>query len=70
MTRPNALEEEGLLTENAAARVLCMSSRTLQTWRTKGRGPPFVRVGRAIRYTRQSLIDWTKANTVVPTKTK
>ena len=44
------IQQEGLLTESAASRFLCISSRTLQTWRAKGKGPPFVRVGRAIRY--------------------
>jgi hypothetical protein len=63
---PSVESDERLLTEKAAARLLCVSSRTLQTWRSKGLGPPFVRVGRAIRYDRRRLGEWTKGNTVEP----
>jgi hypothetical protein len=70
MMPSHELQDEGLLTEMAAARLLCLSSRTLQTWRSKGLGPPFVRVGRAIRYDRRLLVEWMKANTVEPVSRK
>ena len=53
-----------LLTEIDAARLLKVSARTLQAWRGQGRGPAFVRAGRAIRYTRTDLTDWVSAQTV------
>ena len=53
-----------LLTEIDAARLLKVSARTLQAWRGRGRGPAFVRAGRAIRYTRADLTDWVSAQTV------
>jgi DNA-binding transcriptional MerR regulator len=65
---PSVESDERLLTEKATARLLCVSSRTLQTWRSKGLGPPFVRVGRAIRYDRRRLIEWMNENTVEPKK--
>jgi predicted DNA-binding transcriptional regulator AlpA len=55
-----------LLNEVGAARVLCLSVRTLQAWRSKGTGPPFVRVGRAVRYRRSDIVDWIAANVVAP----
>lgn len=58
-----ALDQGPLLNEVDAARFLAVSVRTLQAWRTKGAGPPFVRLGRAVRYSRQALIDWVHANT-------
>lgn len=56
-------DQEALLDETEAARFLAISIRTLQAWRTKGAGPPFVRLGRAVRYSRHALIDWVHANT-------
>ena len=54
---------DALLREQAAADLLCLSVRTLQSWRIRLSGPPFVQVGRAVRYRRRDLIDWIDANT-------
>jgi Helix-turn-helix domain len=58
-------ESDALLGEMQAAKLLNLSSRTLQTWRAKGVGPAFVRAGRAIRYRYRDLVSWVDANTVV-----
>jgi Helix-turn-helix domain len=55
---------DALLREQDAADILCLSVRTLQSWRIRLAGPPFVQVGRAVRYRRRDLIDWIAANTV------
>lgn len=48
-----------LLTPEAAATLLGMSSRTLATWRSKRRhGLPYIRVGGRIRYSKTSLLSW------------
>jgi predicted DNA-binding transcriptional regulator AlpA len=39
-----------LNTEREEADRLNLSVRTLQAWRTRGDGPPFVKLGRAVRY--------------------
>lgn len=39
-----------LLTEAAAARILSLQARTLSRWRWGGKGPPFCKIGGAIRY--------------------
>ncbi|WP_429649227.1 helix-turn-helix transcriptional regulator [Skermanella aerolata] len=49
-------EGEGLITPLELAERLKVKPRTLQDWRSSGKGPQFVRAGRAIRY-RQSDID-------------
>jgi hypothetical protein len=59
------LEAAALVNENEASRFLSISTRTLQAWRLKGVGPPFVRLGRAVRYQRCALVEWTNANTVI-----
>lgn len=54
---------DALLREQEAADLLCLSIRTLQSWRIRAAGPPFVQVGRAVRYRRRDLIAWIDANT-------
>jgi predicted DNA-binding transcriptional regulator AlpA len=55
---------EALLTEIEAAKILRLSTRTLQAWRIKAVGPSFVRAGRAVRYRRPDILAWVDANTV------
>jgi excisionase family DNA binding protein len=43
------------LTETQAADHLGLSIATLRAWRHRGRGPRFVRFGRAVRYLRADL---------------
>jgi len=45
-----------LLDEKQAAARLAVSVRTLQTWRVRGTGPAFVKMGAAVRYAENDLI--------------
>jgi len=70
---PNALHHAGaatpklivppevLLTPPEAAKSLKMSVSWLAKARMRGDGPPFVRVGRSIRYREDDLRQWLKA---------
>jgi predicted DNA-binding transcriptional regulator AlpA len=52
-------DAHGLLREKEVAEILGLSSATLRNWRTRGDGPPFVRLsGRAIRYEPVALREW------------
>jgi hypothetical protein len=44
-----------LLTEKQAAQLLTMSIKTLQAWRCRGHGIPWVKIGRSIRYDKDAL---------------
>lgn len=62
---PNFLQDpDTLLREQDAADLLNLSVRTLQSWRIRMVGPPFIQVGRAVRYRRRDLIAWIDANTM------
>lgn len=44
-------------TEGAAER-LGITPETLRNWRWRGDGPPFLKLGRAVRYRLSELSDW------------
>ncbi|MGE0530766.1 MAG: helix-turn-helix transcriptional regulator [Hyphomonadaceae bacterium] len=56
--------EDRRLTVDEAAQVLCVSVKTLEAWRRLGKGPMFVKLGRAVRYTMRDLNQFTLARTV------
>jgi hypothetical protein len=60
----NSQDADLLLKEEDAAHLLSLSVRTLQAWRVRMAGPPFVQAGRAVRYRRRDLIAWIDANTI------
>lgn len=51
-------EPNELICEKKAARLLSISQRTLQAWRVAGSGPAYIKLGRAVRYTREDLHSW------------
>ena len=44
-----------MLRTEQAAKILDVTKSTLESWRCRGGGPPFVRYGRAIRYREEDL---------------
>jgi predicted DNA-binding transcriptional regulator AlpA len=58
--------DDAILTEVEIADFLKLSTRTLQSWRVKNDGPPFIRVGRAIRYRLRDVVRWIEERTVSP----
>ena len=53
--------EERYLTTREAALVLAMSVRTLDRYRVTGEGPPFMKLGRRVRYLRSDIDRWAQA---------
>jgi predicted DNA-binding transcriptional regulator AlpA len=56
--------DERALTERGAAERLGLAVATLRAWRTKGKGPRFVRFGRAVRYLPCDLEEFIRASAV------
>lgn len=52
------------LDSQAAADLYGVSTKTLEKWRQNGFGPPFVKLGKAVRYERAALLAWAEARTV------
>ena len=58
---------DAALNENQAAEFLGVSARTLQAWRVRGGGPPYVKIGRVVRYQRRALVNFQERHTVTST---
>lgn len=56
-----------LLTPDEAAEVLKVSVSWLAKARMRGDGPPYIRIGRAIRYSETALIQWMKSRQCLST---
>ena len=56
-----------LLTAKDAGVRLKVSTSWLAKARMRGDGPPYICVGRSIRYTEAALIQWTKSRQRLPT---
>ena len=62
MSLPIPTDPDAMMTEEQAAELACVSFRSLQTWRLKGGGPRFAKLGRAVRYRRRDILDWVEKN--------
>ena len=56
MELAQAYDPDQLLTQEEAASLLAIKPDTLAQWRTRGQGPAFCKLGRAIRYPRRTLV--------------
>jgi excisionase family DNA binding protein len=52
---------ERLLTPKEAADLLRVSMSWLAKARMRGDGPPYIRIGRSIRYSEAALLQWMKS---------
>ncbi len=52
------MDNENLLNEKQAAKVLTVGTRVLQSWRVRGFGPTFLKLGRLIRYKQSAIDSW------------
>jgi excisionase family DNA binding protein len=50
-----------LLTPKEAAKLLKVSLSWLAKARMRGDGPPYIRIGRSIRYSEAALVQWMKS---------
>lgn len=53
---PGWLEEA--IDTPAVAEITGLSIRTLNTWRCRGGGPRFLKLGRSVRYRRRAVLEW------------
>lgn len=51
-----------IMTTAQAAEYLQLAEQTLEGWRRKRTGPPFIRIKRAVRYRKGDIDAWLEAN--------
>jgi predicted DNA-binding transcriptional regulator AlpA len=49
------------LTPKEAAKIMKVSASWLAKARMRGDGPPYIKVGRSIRYSEAAILQWTKS---------
>ena len=59
---------QNLLTEKQAADVLNVARGSLTNWRSAGRGPAYLRIGRRIRYRFEDLVSYAERRMVQPSE--
>lgn len=67
-TMPKGKVLDGFLTEDEQAAALGVVTRTLRSWRQRGEGPPFTKVGRRVFYPIDGSAAWLRANTKAPVR--
>ena len=55
-------EQEKYLSEKALAKRWGVAPRTLQKWRGRGIGPPYIKIGIAVRYPPESIKKYEEEN--------
>ncbi len=58
---------EPLLSTDETAAIFGITRGRLEAWRVAGKGPRFLKWGRAIRYDRKDVTDWIEAQKVAST---
>ena len=54
-----------LLDTDQAAEFLKLAPGTLENWRYRRQGPPWIKIGGAVRYEEGALYEWLDSQTVV-----
>lgn len=58
--------DDGLWGADEAARKLGVTSSTLTTWRSLGKGPAYIRVGRRVFYRPTNVLSWLGGREIDP----
>ncbi len=65
----NATMQDCLLSREQAAEYLGLKPQTLAVWVSRQEnGPPFIKIGRSVRYRMRDLEEWIESNTIRPEK--
>ncbi len=67
-TPDNLLTRDSLLQTTAVGKILHKSPRTIENWRTAGKGPRFIKTGpRGVLYQYGDILDWCESRKVQST---
>ena len=66
ISQPSSLSSDPAMPTPKAAREVGYSTAALRKWRREGKGPPFIRYGRSVRYRLSDLRAWQETHVVNP----
>ena len=64
--RSAEMEEKRFINENEVSTITGMSVQTLRNWRFQGKGIPYVKAGRSVRYQYQDVITYMEDRVILP----
>jgi hypothetical protein len=59
-------EDQVAVNDRKAADIMNTKVQTLRNWRHLRKGPPYVKMGRSVRYFVEDLLDYMKAHRIDP----
>jgi excisionase family DNA binding protein len=59
--------DDQLIDQTALCRMLGVTTKTVEMWRVRGRGPRFVKVGSLVRYRKADIQAWLTSRTASST---
>jgi len=59
-------EKTRFINENEVSAITGLSVQTLRNWRFQGKGIPYVKAGRSIRYSYQDVITYMEERVIAP----
>jgi excisionase family DNA binding protein len=60
-------ETDEFWSSDYVAALVGLTRNTLEKWRVRGQGPPFVKLGGRVRYRRSDVLAWIEENTKAAT---
>jgi predicted DNA-binding transcriptional regulator AlpA len=60
------MEEKRFINENEVSGITGLSVQTLRNWRFQGKGIPYVKAGRSVRYQYQDVIAFMENRRILP----
>jgi predicted DNA-binding transcriptional regulator AlpA len=61
-----SVDPEELLDCEETAKLIRHNTQTLASWRCKGRGPEYIKIGRSVYYRRSAISSWLAQQIVRP----
>lgn len=59
--------DDFMIDQKAMSKVLGISTKTAETWRVRGFGPRFIKVGSLVRYRKSDIHEWVNSRAVKST---
>ena len=56
--------DDQLLTAAELSALIKVKEETLERWRMRGQGPPYIKLGKLVRYARADIAEWVQAGRV------